>query len=273
MPERALTDNHILAALSEEEYQHLLSQAEQVSLRQQQILCSSGDPIKHLYFPLTAVFALVATMKDGSTVEVGVIGSEGMVGISAFWGVPVVPHQVVVLMPGEAIKMPAEALKKALDHDGGHLHDLLLRYTHALVAHISQTAACNQLHKLDARLARWLLVSHDRARSDEFPLTQEFIAQMMGIRRAGVTEAAGRLRQQGLLNYSRGHVAILDRQGLEAIACECYEIVRQAFDYYLRSVTPHPARQMALSVEQFADRGSKVSERIGTSLPSYRRKG
>ena len=266
------SENRLLAALSEKEYDHLHSRMEHVSMPIREILYTPGEPIRHIYFPLNSVATLLVIMEDGSSVEVGVIGNEGMVGIPVFWGVQTTPHQVVVLIPGGASKLPAQDLKELLDFKDSSLHGLLLRYTHALVSCISQTAACNRLHPINGRLSRWLLVSHDRAGADDFPLTHDFVADLLGCRRAGVSEAASFLKEEKLIDYHRGRVIILDREGLESLSCECYEIVKQSFDYYLGVITQQPARQAALSTKQFADLGSAVRGNIRTDLPTYKKR-
>lgn len=179
---------------------------------------------------------MLAMMEDGSTVEVGAVGNEGLVGISVFWGVRSTPYGAKVQIPGNALRVKAEVLGRML-REVNTLHRILLRYTHALMVQIAQTAACNGRHSLEARLARWLLVCHDRARSNDFPLTHEFIAEMLGVRRAGVTEVIGQFQKKGLIISNRGHISVLDRRGMEGETCECYRVVRQELENYLTTMS------------------------------------
>jgi CRP-like cAMP-binding protein len=243
--------NWLLAGLPKEEYERLLPNLDAVSLRLGQVLYQPQEPIHYLYFPDNGcVVSLTTTMEDGSTVEVGAVGSEGLVGLSVFWGVRVTPYGAVVQIPGSALRLNADVLKRMLNQLGS-LHSILLRYTHAMVVQIAQTSACNCKHTLEERLARWLLVCHDRARSDDFPLTHEFIAEMLGVRRAGITEAAQGFQKKGLIRYKRGHITVLSRGGLEATSCECYRVVREELQSYLTTIVPHPYQQAALSIEGF----------------------
>lgn len=243
--------NWLLAGLPQEEYQRLLPNLEEVELGTGQVVYRPQELIRHLYFPTNGcVISLTATMLDGSSVEVGAVGSEGIVGLSVFWGVQASPYGAVVQVPGSAMRLNADVLKRMLSALGS-LHSIMLRYTHAIVVQIGQTAACNCKHSIEERLARWLLICHDRARSDDFPLTHEYIAEMLGVRRAGVTQSAASFQKQGLIRYRRGHMTILDRQGLEKASCECYGVVRQELQSYLTAIAPHLRQQAALSVERF----------------------
>lgn len=224
--------NRLLAALPKKEYQRLSPELEQVELPFAETIYNPGDTIRHVYFPNDSIVSLLAVVSERSTLEVGIIGPEGMAGISVFMGVTVSRQRAIVQGAGTAMRMKASAL----GHEANQLspfHRLLRRYTHSLLTQVSQSAACNRFHTVDARLARWLLMTSDRLRSDDFRLTQEFMSNMLGVRREGVTKAAGALQQHKLIRYSRSHILILDRAGLEASACECYGIVRAESDSFL----------------------------------------
>jgi CRP-like cAMP-binding protein len=222
-------ENRVLAALPGAEYDRLSSHLQHVTLALGDILHMPEDTIEYIYFPTTSLISLLAMLEDGETVEAGVVGAEGFVGVSVALGVPTTTTQSLVQGAGDAMRIKAETLK-ALIKDGGPLHELLLRFTHTLFTQIAQTAACNRAHNLSERLARWLLLSHDRLRRDEFEMTHEFLARMLGTRRAGVSVAASALREAGLIDYSRGRVLIINRKGLEKASCECYRIVKADFD-------------------------------------------
>ncbi|HEV2914883.1 MAG TPA: Crp/Fnr family transcriptional regulator [Pyrinomonadaceae bacterium] len=225
----AKIQNTILAALPAKEYQRLLPFLEYVSLPLGQVLYETDELIREVYFLNTGIVSLVTHMRDGASVEAGLVGSEGMVGISVVLADSISPNQAVVQIADGAMRMNSAALKNKLER-GGQLQSLLLRYTQALIKQVSQTAACNRSHYIGERLARWLLMCQDRVEGDELALTQEFIAEMLGTRRSGVSEAAVILQDDGLIRYSRGHITILDRQGLEKFACECYAVVKKDFD-------------------------------------------
>jgi CRP-like cAMP-binding protein len=226
---RSQSENHILAALPAEDYRRLSSHLEPVELSHGRILYKAGDVIDYVYFPSNSMVSLVSQLSDGSNVEVGVTGYEGMVGISAVLGVDASPHEAMVQIPDGGVRMKTAIVRDEFKR-GGALHDSLLRYTQMLLLQTSQIAACNRLHSIGERLARWLLMSHDRCKCDDLPLTQEFLAMMLGIRRAGVTEAALILQAEEYISYKRGHVKILDIAGLEEFTCECYRIVKDEFD-------------------------------------------
>jgi len=225
--------NQILAALSAKEYTRLLPHLELVSLPLGQILYKTEERIKHVYFPNSGVVSFVAHMKEGASIEVGLAGSEGMVGLPILFGDDVSQNEAIVQIADGAMRMKASALIEELKHDG-ELEPLLMRYALSLMKQVSQTAACNRNHHIAQRLARWLLTCHDRVKGDELKLTQEFIAEMLGTRRSGVSEAATMLQEGGLIRYSRGQIKILDRPGLEKFACECYATVKVASDRLLR---------------------------------------
>lgn len=224
-------ENQLLAALPKKEYARLRPHLTLISLELNEVIYEAGASIQHVYFPHRSMISLLSLRMSGETAEVGVIGREGMVGLPVFLGTNVSSNQVIVQVANGAMRMKASALKAELKR-GGTLPGLLLRYTQAHINQISQTAACNNLHSVEQRLCRWLLMVHDRVRSDDFLLTHEFISDMLGVRRAGVTSAARRLQQAGLIRYSYGKVTILNRQGLERAACECYRIATTEKDRF-----------------------------------------
>lgn len=220
--------NNLLAALVNHQYKHLLPQLERVELSLAEVIYEAESEVQYVYFPETAVVSMLSTLENGATTEVGLIGREGMVGLSIFLGGSITHDQAVVQVAGSAMRMKTSVLREEL-RLGSPLQLLLLRYTRAFLALVTQSVVCGQHHTLDQRLARWLLMMLDHVESDELQLTHELIAAMMGVRRAGVTEAAGALKSAGLIKSSRGRITILGRQGLEAKACECYEIIREEY--------------------------------------------
>ena len=208
-------ENRLLAALPADIYRRLHPHLERITLKLKQVLYEEGDVIDYVYFPNNALISLVSKMKNGTSAEVGMVGSEGMVSTSVFMGGLTMPYQAIVQGSNGAMKMSAAILREEFDR-GGPLQILLLRYTHALHIQVSQTAACNRLHSLDERLARWLLMTHDRLPSDRLELTQEFLSTMLGVERSGVTLAAITLQGEGLIKYSRGKITVLDRTRLDA---------------------------------------------------------
>ena len=220
--------NHILAALSEDEYQNLAPYLEEISCSSGQILQEPNEPIKEVYFPNRAMISLVSIMSDGSTTEIGLVGNEGIVGLPAILGGHSTTSRSIVQIPGSAMKLPARILQREFLR-GKKLQQLLLLYTQALLTHVSQNAACNRQHTIEERLARWLLSVQDCVLSDELPLTQEFIANMLGTRRSGVTVAAGTLQRAGMIRYNRGQITITNQEALEETACECYRLVQNEF--------------------------------------------
>lgn len=223
------TENQILAALNTSDYQHFFSLLEPVSLFQGQVVYEAAAPIDYVYFPQTAVFSMHATMEDGRTVEVGPVGREGLVGLRIFLGAETTPDRVLLHMAGNALRLKASDLRNELTNGKPALRQKLLRYTQMLLAMTGRTSACNKLHSLDQQLARWLLTMSDYA-DQNLPLTHELIGLTLGVRRAGVSEAAGSFKDSGLIDYRRGNIRIVDRPGLQATACECYEIIRQEYD-------------------------------------------
>jgi CRP-like cAMP-binding protein len=225
---RPQTTNRILNALTPSEFESLSPHLDPVNLSSGEVLCRSDQPVTHVYFPTRGTVSVVSTFEDGQSVEVGMVGNEGMFGVCVFLGSVSTPLTAQVQLPGDGLRMRADALRSEF-RKGGQLQDLLLRYTQAFMTQIAQTAACNRAHSVDGRLAKWLLMCADRAQSKELPLTHEFIATMLGSRRAGVTEASCKLKEAGLIRYKRGDVTIIDRAGLEAVSCECYQMVRKEF--------------------------------------------
>jgi CRP-like cAMP-binding protein len=228
MADDELRRNAILAALPGPELDWLRPQLQLIDAQMRDQVDEPDKPITDVYFPISAVYSMVGRT-DGHQVEVATIGREGMVGVPVFLGRSTSPHATFCQIPGRAAHMPAGQLRPALAH-GGELHDLLHRFTQATMVQIAQNVVCNSTHNLAQRAARWLLTTHDRVDRDEFTLTQEFLSQMLGARRPTVSETAGKLQAQGLINYSRGRMAITDRPGLEQAACPCYAVVRAEFD-------------------------------------------
>jgi len=221
--------NRLLAALPHKVSKRLLPNLSLVSLALGDVVDAPGTPVRYVYFPTTAVLSMLCTMNDGAMVEIGMVGNEGTTAMETCLGVDASAPLTIAQVAGDALRIRAPKLKAEFDR-GGALHDLLLRYLHALVAQISQSVGCNTHHLLEARLSRWLLIVRDRVPSDELRLHHEFLSQMLGTGRSAVTIAAGALRGAGLIRYARGKVTVLDRGGLEASACECYGIVRTAFE-------------------------------------------
>ena len=221
--------NKLLAALSGGERDRLLPHLEPVGLRFEEVLYEPDEPIRHVYFPTSGTISLVVVLDHGLVAQVGRVSSEGMVGLPVFLGVPTSHTRAFVEFPGEALRMKARVFRQELA-GAGALSGLLLRYTQALLRHSERLTACNTWHTVEQRLCRWLLVAHDRVRADQFEVTQEFLSQMLGAHRQSVTLAAGNLQKAGLIRYSRGKLTILDREGMEAAACECYRAVKEMFD-------------------------------------------
>ncbi|MEL6494700.1 MAG: Crp/Fnr family transcriptional regulator [Cyanobacteria bacterium J06623_7] len=220
--------NQILAALPVSEYQRLVDHLKPVNLVSGEILLEPHEAIEKIYFPQRAMISLVSIMMDGSTTEIGLIGNEGMIGLPAILGGDSTTSRTIVQVSGTALEVSADIIREEFQR-GEQLYRLLLLYTQALLTHVSQSAACNRQHNIEERLARWLLSVQDCILKDELPLTQEFIANMLGTRRSGVTVAAGMLQEAGIIRYSRGRITILDRQRLEDTACECYQLVQNEF--------------------------------------------
>src|SRR6266850_2842873 len=224
--------NLLLAALPEAVYDRLLPGLELVSMPLGEVMYTSGSELPYLYFPTTCIVSLVYVMANGASAEIAVTGCEGLLGISLFLGGHTAPNQAVVQSGGHAYRIGAKVIKYEFEQ-GGPLQHLMLLYTQALIAQMAQTAVCNRHHSLDQQLCRWLLLSLDRLRSSELVMTQELIANMLGVRREGVTEAATNLQRAGLIQYARGHISVLDRDGLENRSCECYAVVKKEYDRLL----------------------------------------
>lgn len=223
-----MRENRILATLAKNEYELLAPHLEPVSLTLSEVLFRPEDQIQHVYFPMTAIVSLLTDLSDGSGMEVGLVGREGMVGISAILGGSETKVATVQGV-GEGLKLQAAKLREEFNR-GGMLQKALLRYTHALMSQISQSVVCNVRHGVEGRLTRWLLMYHDRVERDEFDLTHEFMANMLGVRRASVSEVANKLQKREFIRYYRGRITILDRKGMEEFACECYPVVKEKFD-------------------------------------------
>ena len=225
-------DNHLLAALPEPSYQELAPFFEPVALPLGLSVYEPGAAQQYVWFPTDSIVSLLYVLADGASAEIAVTGNEGLVGISLFMGGESTPSRAVVQSAGHGFRLRASVLRKEFER-GGALQHLLLRYTQALITQMTQTAVCNRYHSVDQQLCRWLLLSLDRLPGGELAMTQELIANMLGVRREGVTEAAGKLQAEGLIHYSRGHISVLDRERLETRVCECYAVVKKEYDRLL----------------------------------------
>lgn len=229
------SDNHLLAALPDEVIQRLAPDLELVDLPLGKVLYESGDTLRHVYFPTDSIVSLLYVMEDGASAEISVVGNEGLVGIALFMGGESTPSRGVVQSAGNAYRLAGRKLKDEFNRHGDLLV-LMLRYTQALITQMAQTAVCNRHHTIDQQLCRWLLLSLDRLPNNRLTMTQELIANMLGVRREGVTEAAGKLQKLGVIEYSRGQITVLDRPRLEELSCECYAVVKRESDRLLRPV-------------------------------------
>jgi CRP-like cAMP-binding protein len=232
VPPLLVARNRLLAALPRQEYERLAPHLEPIHLTKGKTLATPGDALRYVYFPAGGMISLLSTTESGQSIEVAMVGDEGVIGVSVILRVGVTPYWSVVQISADAVRVRAAALRNEFDR-GGQLHDLLLRYTHGLLAQISQSAVCNRFHSVEERFCRWLLISSDRAKSDTINLTQEFISQMLGTARTRVTMAALPLQDAGLIRYRRGKITILDRRGLESAACERYAIVSREVGHIL----------------------------------------
>lgn len=224
--------NRLLAALPADVYERLQPDMEAVPLALGKVIYEAHEPLSHVYFPTTANVSLLYTMENGRSAEMGVVGCDGVVGIAVFMGGDTTPNRAVVQSAGDAVRLELKHFRDEFRRVG-ELHRLLLLYTQALLTQMSQTAVCNRLHSVEQQLCRWLLLSHDRLESDELVMTQELIADMLGVRREGVSVAAHRLQDSGLIRYKRGHLTIVDRPGLESEVCECYQVIKTECDRLL----------------------------------------
>jgi len=228
--------NHLLNALPASDYDRIAPRLELITMNLGDVLYESGARLRYVYFPTTSIVSLLYVMEDGASAEIAIVGNEGILGISLFMGGNTTPSRAVVQSAGHGFRLKAELLKNEFGRFGATMH-LLLRYTQALITQMAQTAVCNRHHSIDQQLCRWLLLSLDRLASNELSMTQELIANMLGVRREGVTEAAGKLQDAGLIRYHRGRITVLDRPRLEARSCECYQVVKTEFDRLLPYVS------------------------------------
>ncbi len=233
--------NHLLAALPAQVQQRLLPYLELVPMPLGMVLYESGDTMRHVYFPTDSIVSLLYVMEDGASAEISVVGNEGLIGVALFMGGLSTPSRAIVQSAGSAYRMPGQRLKDEFSRHAD-LMLLLLRYTQALITQMAQTAVCNRHHSIDQQLCRWLLLSLDRLPDNRLSMTQELIANMLGVRREGVTEAAGKLQKQGVIEYSRGHITVLDRPKLEALCCECYAVVKKETDRLLPYLPKHQGK-------------------------------
>lgn len=231
-------DNHLLAALSPAERERLIPHLKLVPMPLGRVLYESGDVMRHVYFPTDCIVSLLYVMENGASAEISIVGNEGLIGIALFMGGETTPSRAIVQSAGHAYRLIGRELKEEF-HRNGQMQLLLLRYTQALITQMAQTAVCNRHHSVDQQLCRWLLLSLDRLSSNKLTMTQELIANMLGVRREGVTEAAGKLQKLGVIRYSRGQITVLDRKKMEQLCCECYEVVRKETDRL--SIRPRPA--------------------------------
>ena len=225
-------NNFLLAALPDSEWERWQPLLERVEIPLGEVLYESGATLTHIYFPTTAIISLLYVMENGASAEIAVVGNEGLVGVSLFMGGESTPSRAVVQSAGQGFRLQAQMMREEFNRAGPVMH-LLLRYTQALITQMAQTAVCNRHHSLDQQLCRWLLLSLDRLEGNQLVMTQELIANMLGVRREGVTEAALKLQHAGLIQYARGHITVLDRSGLEERSCECYAVVRKECDRLL----------------------------------------
>jgi CRP-like cAMP-binding protein len=235
--------NHLLAAFSPAERQRLYPHLQLVPMPLGKVLYESGDLLRHVYFPTDSIVSLLYVLADGASAEISVVGNEGLIGIALFMGGETTPSRAIVQSAGFAYRLFGQLLKDEF-HRSGEMQLLLLRYTQALITQMAQTAVCNRHHSVDQQLCRWLLLSLDRLATNELVMTQELIANMLGVRREGVTEAAGKLDKLGVISYARGRITILDRTKLEDLCCECYAVVKKESDRLL----PRPAAHESLLI-------------------------
>jgi CRP-like cAMP-binding protein len=247
--------NRLLAALPKDDFERWLPQLERVTMPLGLVLYEHGRSPSHAYFPTTSLVALLYVMENGATSEIAVVGNEGMVGVALFMGGGATPSRAVVQSAGEGFRLPARTMTTEFDQSP-HVAGLMLRFTQALIAQMSQTAACNRHHNLHQQLCRWLLLSLDRLPGTELRMTQELIASMLGVRREGVTEAALKLQKDGLIHYARGRISVLDRPGLEQRSCECYGVVKREYDRLLPPAASPTATPTGPSELAFGRRAS-----------------
>ncbi|HVE53955.1 MAG TPA: Crp/Fnr family transcriptional regulator [Ramlibacter sp.] len=227
--------NWLLSALADAEWTRLAPHLQPVDLSLAEVLYDPGSTPSHVYFPSTAIVSLLYVMENGASAEIAVVGNEGLVGISLFMGGQSTSSQAVVQASGEGFRLPASILMDEFNRGGAVLH-LLLRYTQALITQMAQTSVCNRHHALDQQLCRWLLLTLDRLHSSELVMTQELLSNILGVRRASISDAAGQLQRDGLIRYERGRISVLDRPALEARSCECYDVVKKEYDRLLPDI-------------------------------------
>ncbi len=230
--------NQLLAALSAAELKRLRRHLEPVDMPLGDVVYESGRHLDHVYFPTTCIVSLLYVLENGASAEIAVVGNEGVVGVSIFMGGETTPSRAVVQSAGAAYRLPGQVIKNEFNR-GGAMQHLMLRYTQSLITQMAQTAVCNRHHSVDQQLCRWLLLSIDRLPEPQIVMTQELIANMLGVRREGVTEAAGKLQKAGVISYRRGHIKVLDRPMLEGLSCECYAVVRRETERLLPHVAAH----------------------------------
>lgn len=239
------TQNHLLAALSTEVQERFFPHLELVTLPLGKVLYESGDTMRHVYFPTDSIVSLLYVMENGASAEISVVGNEGLVGVALFMGGESTPSRAVVQSGGSAYRVLGQRMKDEFNRHG-ELLLLMLRYTQALITQMAQTAVCNRHHSIDQQLCRWLLLSLDRLNGRQLAMTQELIANMLGVRREGVTEAAGKLQRLGVIEYNRGHITVLDRRRLEDLSCECYAVVKKETERLLPYSVPAPGKPAAM---------------------------
>lgn len=232
--------NHLLAALSPPERERIYPQLQLIPMPLGKVLYESGDRLRHVYFPVDSIVSLLYVMEDGASAEISVVGNEGLIGVALFMGGETTPSRAIVQSAGSAYRLGGQVLKDEF-HRNGELQLLLLRYTQSLLTQMAQTAVCNRHHSVGQQLCRWLLLSLDRLPTNQLSMTQELIANMLGVRREGVTEAAGKLQKLGVIRYARGRITVLDRPQLERLCCECYAVVKKETDRLLPGLVP-PAK-------------------------------
>jgi CRP-like cAMP-binding protein len=258
MPEDALDDvtqNRLLAALPEDVYARLRPNLERVPLALGKVIYEVNEPLSHVYFPVTAIVSLLYIMENGTSAEIGIVGCDGVVGIAVFMGGDTTPNRAVVQSAGDAIRLELRHFREEFRRVD-ELHRLLLLYTQSLLTQMSQTAVCNRLHSVEQQLCRWLLLSHDRLESNELVMTQELIANMLGVRREGVSVAAQRLQDEGLIRYQRGHITIVDRPGLESAVCECWPVNPYLTDTHIQRLMRAKVVKPFMADERTIDRVS-----------------
>ncbi len=236
--------NHLLEAVSHEVKARIFPHLELIDLPLGHVLYESGHTMRHVYFPIDSIVSMLYVMESGASAEIAVVGNEGLVGVSLFMGGESTPSRAVVQSAGKAYRIAGQRIVEEFNRHGDLLM-LLLRYTQSLITQMAQTAVCNRHHSIDQQLCRWLLLSLDRLSGNKLVMTQELIANMLGVRREGVTDAAGKLQRQGVIEYNRGHITVLDRKQLEALSCECYAVVKRETDRLLPHITPHRVRPHA----------------------------